>query len=216
MSVNVETLDKLERKLVLNVPAESIQFEINKRLQKLARSVKMDGFRPGKVPMNVVTKQYHGSVQQEVVNDKVGRAFYDAVTEAGLNIAGKPVINQLPVTSATEMQFEALFEVFPEVKFGEIEQAEVEKLEAEIDESAIDRTLDILRKQRRTFAQRSADQPAQDGDRVTVDFEGKLDGEPFEGGKAEAFQFMVGEGQMLKEFEDAVRGIRLARARLSH
>ena len=76
MSVNVETLDKLERKLVLNVPAESIQFEINKRLQKLARSVKMDGFRPGKVPMNVVTKQYHGSVQQEVVNDKVGRAFH--------------------------------------------------------------------------------------------------------------------------------------------
>ena len=208
MSVNVETLDKLERKLVLNVPAESIQFEINKRLQKLARSVRMDGFRPGKVPMNVVTKQYHGSVQQEVVNDKVGRAFYDAVTEAGLNIAGKPVINQLPVTSATEMQFEALFEVFPEVKFGEIEQAEVEKLEAEIDESAIDRTLDILRKQRRTFAQRSADQPAQDGDRVTVDFEGKLDGEPFEGGKAEAFQFMVGEGQMLKEFEDAVRGMK--------
>ena len=156
----------------------------------------------------MVTKQYHGSVQQEVVNDKVGRAFYDAVTEAGLNIAGKPVINQLPVTSATEMQFEALFEVFPEVKFGEIEQAEVEKLEAEIDESAIDRTLDILRKQRRTFAQRSADQPAQDGDRVTVDFEGKLDGEPFEGGKAEAFQFMVGEGQMLKEFEDAVRGMK--------
>ena len=127
MSVNVETLDKLERKLILTVPSESVKFEIDKRLQKLARNVRMDGFRPGKVPMNVVAKQYHASVQQEVVNDKVGRAFYDAVTEAGLNIAGRPTINQLPVTSATEMQFEALFEVFPEVKFGDIEQTEIEK-----------------------------------------------------------------------------------------
>ena len=213
MSVNVETLDKLERKLVLNVPAESIQFEINKRLQKLARSVRMDGFRPGKVPMNVVTKQYHASVQQEVMNEKVGRAFYDAVTEAGLNVAGQPTINQLPVTSATEMQFEALFEVFPEVQIGEIAQAEVEKIDAEVDDSAVERTLDILRKQRRTFAQRPADQAAADGDRVTVDFEGKIDGEVFEGGKAEDFQYMVGEGQMLKEFEDAVRGMKVGESK---
>ena len=188
MSVNVETLEKLERKLVLTVPTENINFEINKRLQKLARNVKMDGFRPGKVPMNVVTKQYHASVQQEVMNEKVGRAFYDAVTEAGLNVAGQPTINQLPVTSATEMQFEALFEVFPEVQIGEIAQAEVEKIDAEVDDSAVERTLDILRKQRRTFAQRPADQAAADGDRVTVDFEGKIDGEVFEGGKAEDFQ----------------------------
>ena len=213
MSVNVETLDKLERKVVLTVPAESIKFEINKRLQKLARSVKMDGFRPGKVPMNVVAKQYHGAVQQEVMNDKVGRAFYDAVTEAGLNVAGRPTINQLPVTSATEMQFEALFEVFPEVKLGELAQAEVEKVEADVDDAAVDRTLDILRKQRRTFAQRAAGQAAEDGDRVTVDFEGKIDGEVFEGGKAEDFQFLVGEGQMLKEFEDAVRGMKVGESK---
>ena len=213
MSVNVETLEKLERKLVLTVPTENINFEINKRLQKLARSVKMDGFRPGKVPMNVVAKQYHASVQQEVMNEKVGRAFYDAVTEAGLNVAGQPTINQLPVTSATEMQFEALFEVFPEVQIGEIAQAEVEKIDAEVDDSAVERTLDILRKQRRTFAQRPADQAAADGDRVTVDFEGKIDGEVFEGGKAEDFQYMVGEGQMLKEFEDAVRGMKVGESK---
>ena len=213
MSVNVETLEKLERKLVLTVPTENINFEINKRLQKLARNVKMDGFRPGKVPMNVVTKQYHASVQQEVMNEKVGRAFYDAVTEAGLNVAGQPTINQLPVTSATEMQFEALFEVFPEVQIGEITQAEVEKIDAEVDDSAVERTLDILRKQRRTFAQRPADQAAADGDRVTVDFEGKIDGEVFEGGKAEDFQYMVGEGQMLKEFEDAVRGMKVGESK---
>ena len=213
MSVNVETLEKLERKLVLTVPTENINFEINKRLQKLARNVKMDGFRPGKVPMNVVTKQYHASVQQEVMNEKVGRAFYDAVTEAGLNVAGQPTINQLPVTSATEMQFEALFEVFPEVQIGEIAQAEVEKIDAEVDDSAVERTLDILRKQRRTFAQRPADQAAADGDRVTVDFEGKIDGEVFEGGKAEDFQYMVSEGQMLKEFEDAVRGMKVGESK---
>ncbi len=213
MSVNVETLEKLERKLVLTVPTENINFEINKRLQKLARNVKMDGFRPGKVPMNVVAKQYHASVQQEVMNEKVGRAFYDAVTEAGLNVAGQPTINQLPVTSATEMQFEALFEVFPEVQIGEIAQAEVEKIDAEVDDSAVERTLDILRKQRRTFAQRPADQAAADGDRVTVDFEGKIDGEVFEGGKAEDFQYMVGEGQMLKEFEDAVRGMKVGESK---
>ena len=213
MSVNVETLEKLERKLVLTVPTENINFEINKRLQKLARNVKMDGFRPSKVPMNVVTKQYHASVQQEVMNEKVGRAFYDAVTEAGLNVAGQPTINQLPVTSATEMQFEALFEVFPEVQIGEIAQAEVEKIDAEVDDSAVERTLDILRKQRRTFAQRPADQAAADGDRVTVDFEGKIDGEVFEGGKAEDFQYMVGEGQMLKEFEDAVRGMKVGESK---
>ena len=213
MSVNVETLEKLERKLVLTVPTENINFEINKRLQKLARNVKMDGFRPGKVPMNVVTKQYHASVQQEVMNEKVGRAFYDAVTEAGLNVAGQPTINQLPVTSATEMQFEALFEVFPEVQIGEIAQAEVEKIDAEVDDSAVERTLDILRKQRRTFAQRPADQAAADGDRVTVDFEGKIDGEVFEGGKAEDFQYMVGECQMLKEFEDAVRGMKVGESK---
>ena len=213
MSVNVETLEKLERKLVLTVPTENINFEINKRLQKLARNVKMDGFRPGKVPMNVVTKQYHASVQQEVMNEKVGRAFYDAVTEAGLNVAGQPTINQLPVTSATEMQFEALFEVFPEVQIGEIAQAEVEKIDAEVDDSAVERTLDILRKQGRTFAQRPADQAAADGDRVTVDFEGKIDGEVFEGGKAEDFQYMVGEGQMLKEFEDAVRGMKVGESK---
>lgn len=208
MGVNVETLENLERKLTLTLPSENIQFEVNKRLQRLARTVRMDGFRPGKVPMSVVAKQYRASVLQEVMNDKVGRAFYDAVTEAGLQIAGRPDISQLPVTSPSEMQFEALFEVLPEVQMGELKDVEIEKQTTEVDDAAIERTLDILRKQRRTFAQRAADQAAQDGDRVTVDFEGKIDGEVFEGGKAEDFQYFLGEGQMLDEFEDAVRGLK--------
>lgn len=208
MSVNVENLENLERKLTLTLPAESIQFEVNKRLQKLARTVRMDGFRPGKVPMSVVAKQYQASVMQEVMNDRVGRAFYDAVTEAGLQIAGQPNISQLPVTSASEMQFEAFFEVLPEIKMGELSGIKIEKYTSVVDDAAVERTLDILRKQNRTFAQRAADQAAQDGDRVTVDFEGKIDGEIFEGGKAEDFQYFLGEGQMLDAFEDAVRGLK--------
>lgn len=106
------------------------------------------------------------------------------------------------------MTFDAVFEVYPEVKIADLAGAEVEKLTAQVSDDAINKTLDILRKQRRTFAQRAVDAAAQDGDRVTVDFEGKIDGEPFAGGKADDFQFLVGEGQMLKEFEDAVRGMK--------
>ena len=208
MSINVETLEKLERKIILTVPAERITFEINKRLQKLARTARMDGFRPGKVPMDVVKKQYGYGVHQEVLNERVGQAFYEAVNEAGISIAGRPTINELAHQDNTDMQFEAIFEVFPEVALGDISALEVEKIDTAVDEVAIDRTVEILRKQRRTFSQRAAEQPAQDGDRVTIDFEGKIDGEPFDGGKAEGFQYLVGEGQMLKEFEDAVRGMK--------
>src|SRR5690606_18203470 len=112
-----------------------------------------------------------------------------------------------------EVTFDAVFEVFPEVKIGDLSTAEVEKLSAEVTDSAIDKTVDILRKQRRTFAQRALGSAAEDGDRVTVDFEGKIDGEAFSGGKAEDFQFLVGEGQMLKEFEDAVRGMKVGESK---
>ena len=208
MAVNVETLEKLERKITLELPVDTIQKEVEARLKRLQRQVKMDGFRPGKVPLSVVTKQYGYSVQYEVMNDKVGEAFNAAANEAQLRIAGQPRINEKEGAPEGVVAFEAIFEVFPEVKINDLSSAEVEKIAAEVDDAAIDRTVDILRKQRRTFAQRAADEAAQDGDRVTIDFEGKIDGEPFEGGKASGFQFLVGEGQMLKEFEDAVRGMK--------
>ncbi|MES2423194.1 MAG: trigger factor [Pseudomonadota bacterium] len=208
MTVTVETLEKLERKITLTLPVGTIQSEVNTRLKRLARTVKMDGFRPGKVPMNVVTQRYGYSVHYEVMNDKVGEAFAIAANEAKLRVAGQPKITESETAPEGAMAFDAIFEVFPEVKIGDLTAAEVEKTTAEVGDSAIDKTLDILRKQRRTFAQRAQDAAAQDGDRVTVDFEGKVDGEPFQGGKAEAFQFLVGEGQMLKEFEDAVRGMK--------
>ena len=208
MAITVETLDKLERRITLSLAADALKNEVDARLKKLARTTKADGFRPGKVPMNVVAQRYGYSVQYEVLNDKVGEAFTLAANEAKLRVAGQPRITEKEGAPEGEMTFDAVFEVFPEVKIGDLSDVEVEKLATEVTDSAIDRTLDILRKQRRSFAQRALDAAAQDGDRVAVDFEGKIDGEPFEGGKAEGFQFLVGEGQMLEAFEKAVRGMK--------
>ena len=208
MAVTVETLEKLERKITLTLPTSVIQNEVNTRLKRLARQVKVDGFRPGKVPMNIVAQRYGYSVHYEVMNDKVGEAFNVAANEAQLRVAGQPRISEKEQSSETEMTFDAIFEVYPEVKLKDLTQVEVERVTSEVTEAAIDKTVDILRKQRRSFAQRSLDSAAAEGDRVTVDFLGKIDGEPFDGGRAEDFQFIIGEGQMLKEFEDAARGMK--------
>ncbi|MFN7726494.1 MAG: trigger factor [Rubrivivax sp.] len=209
MAVNVETLEKLERRITLTLPASVINGEVETRLKKLARTVKADGFRPGKVPMSVVAQRYGYSVQYEVVNDRVGQAFAEATNEAKLRVAGAPRITQKDEAGAAELAFEAVFEVYPEVKLGDLSAAEVERVSTEVTEAAIDRTVEILRKQRRTFAQRAATEGAEEGDRVTIDFEGKIDGETFAGGKAEGFQFLIGEGQMLEQFDKAVRGMKV-------
>ena len=208
MAVTVETLEKLERKIVLSLPTSVIATEVDARLKKLARTVKQNGFRPGKVPLSVVAQQYGYSIHYEVMNDKVGEAFAIAANEAKLRVAGQPKITENETATEGQMTFDAVFEVFPEVKIADLATAEVEKYSAEVTDVAIDKTLDILRKQRRTFSQRAMDSGAQDGDRATVDFEGKIDGEVFAGGKAEAYQFIVGDGQMLKEFEEAARGMK--------
>ena len=213
MAVTVETLEKLERKITLNLPVGTIQSEVDSRLRKLARTVKMDGFRPGKVPMNVIAQRYGYSVHYEVMNDKVGEAFASAANEAKLRVAGQPRISENETSPEGQLAFDAIFEVYPEVKMGDLTAAEVEKISAEVTDAAIDKTVDILRKQRRTFAQRPQDSAAQDTDRVTVDFEGKIDGELFDGGKATDYQFILGDGQMLKEFEDATRGMKLGESK---
>jgi trigger factor len=208
MTVTVETLEKLERKITLSMPSDVIVKEVDKRLKELSRRVKVDGFRPGKVPMNIVAQRYGYSVHYEVMNDKVGELFSHAANEAKLRVAGQPRITEKEGAPEGEMLFDAVFEVYPEVKFGDLAAIEVERVSSEVTSEAIDKTIDILRKQRRTFAQRAMDTAAQAGDRVTIDFEGKIDGEPFQGGKATDFQFMLAEGQMLKEFEDAVTGMK--------
>ena len=208
MSVQVETLEKLERRITLTLPAASITSEVTSRLKRLSRTVKADGFRPGKVPMSVVTQRYGYSVHYEVMNDKVGQVFSEAVNEAKLRVAGAPKITEKEGAPEGQVAFDATFEVYPDVKLGDLSQVKVERVSTEVTEAAIDKTIDILRKQRRTFAQRAAADAAQVGDRVTIDFEGKIDGVPFDGGKAEAFQFLIGEGQMLEQFDQAVRGMK--------
>ena len=208
MAVTVETLEKLERRITLTLAAADINSEVETRLKKLARTVKADGFRPGKVPMSVVAQRYGYSVQYEVVNDKLGQAFNSAANEAQLRVAGAPRIEQKNEAAEGTMAFDATFEIYPEVKIGDLAAAEVERVSAEVTEEAIDKTVEILRKQRRTFQLRAAAEGAAAGDRVTIDFEGKIDGEPFQGGKAEGFQFLIGEGQMLEQFDQAVRGMK--------
>lgn len=208
MTVTVETLDKLERRITLTLAADEINNEVESRLKRLSRTVKADGFRPGKVPMSVVAQRYGYSVQYEVMNDKVGAAFNTAANEAKLRVAGAPKITQKDESPEGSLAFDATFEVYPEVTIGDLSAVEVERIAADVSEEAIDKTLDILRKQRRTFAQRPATEGAEEGDRVTIDFEGKIDGEPFQGGKAEGFQFLIGEGQMLEQFDKAVRGMK--------
>lgn len=213
MAVTVETLEKLERRITLTLSADALRNEVESRLKRLAKTVKADGFRPGKVPMSVVAQRYGHSVQYEVMNDQVGEAFSKAANEAQLRVAGVPRISEKDGGPEGEIAFDATFEVYPEVKIGDLSAVEVERVSSAVDDAAIERTLEILRKQRRTFAQRPAGEAAADSDRVTIDFEGKIDGVPFEGGAAQGFQFILGEGRMLEAFEKAVRGMKVGESK---
>ncbi len=209
MAVNVEVLEKLQRRVTLTLSASEIAAEVDTRLKKLSRTVKAAGFRPGKVPMSVVAQRYGYSVQYEVVNDRVGKAFADAAQEASLRVAGTPRIEQNEQAPDGHLAFDATFEVYPEVRIGDLSACEIERVSSEVTDEAIDRTIDILRRQRRTFSQRPSADGAQETDRVTIDFSGTIDGTPFAGGQAKGFQFIIGEGQMLPQFDQAVRGMRV-------
>jgi trigger factor len=204
MAANVEQLGTLERRLQMSVPLASIEQEIDQRLKKLARNAKMPGFRPGKVPMKVLAQTYGPQLRSEVLGDAVQKAFSDAVREANLRVAGQPRIEPKKEAAADALEFSATFEVYPDFKVGDVAAATVERPQITVDEAAVDKTLDILRKQRVTYA--AAARAAQAGDRVTVDFAGTIAGEPFPGGKADGFTFVLGEGRMLPEFEAAASG----------
>jgi trigger factor len=197
---NVENLGTLERRVSMSLPADDIEKQVDERLKKLARSVRMPGFRPGKVPLKLVAQTYGPQVRSEVMSDAVQKSFSNAVKEANLKVAGYPQIER-----KTDFEFSATFEVYPEVKVGELAGASVEKPAVEVDDAALDKTLEILRKQRTKFE--PAQRPAQDGDRLTVDFHGTIDGQPFQGGEAKDFAFALGEGRMLPAFETAARGM---------
>ena len=219
MATAVETLDKLERRLTISFPIAEVQSEVEKRLKVRARTAKAPGFRPGKVPMKMVAAQYGYQVETEVLNDKVGQAFAVAANENNLRVAGYPSIEPKSGDAVAEgtLAFDATFEVYPEIVVGDLSGAEVEQVKSEVTDAEIDKTIDILRKQRVHFHVKGeqgahgdggADQSAQNGDRATVDFVGKIDGVEFAGGKAEGFAFVLGEGRMLPEFEAATIGLK--------
>jgi len=205
MAVNVETIGTLERRVTMAVPVEQIERQVDARLKKLARDVKMPGFRPGKVPLKLVAQQYGPQVRSEVLGDAVQSAFSDAMKEANLRVAGYPKIEKKDGSDESALEFSATFEVYPEVKLGDISSALVERPQVSVDDAAIERTLEVLRKQRVRYE--PAARAAQSGDRVTVDFEGRIDGVAFAGGKADGFAFVLGEKRMLPEFEAAVSGM---------
>ena len=207
MAVNVETLGALERRLSMSVPVADVDRQVDDRLKRLARNVKMPGFRPGKVPLKLVVQQYGPQVRSEVIGDAVQKAFSDAVKEAKLKVAGYPRIEKKDgAADAAAFEFSATFEVYPEIKLGDISGVSIERPQLTVDDAAVDRTIEILRKQRVSYV--AAARAAQDGDRLTVDFEGKIGGEPFAGGKAAGFAFVLGEKRMLPEFETAARGLK--------
>ncbi|BBB60212.1 trigger factor [Undibacterium sp. KW1] len=224
MATAVETLDKLERRLTISFPVADVQSEVEKRLKQRARTAKAPGFRPGKVPMKMVAAQYGYQVETEVLNDKVGQAFAAAANENKLRVAGYPSIEPKSGSDVAEgsLAFDATFEVYPEITVGDLAVAEVEQVKSDVTDAEIDKTIDILRKQRVHFHVKGeqgahgdggADQSAQNGDRATVDFVGKIDGVEFSGGKADGFAFVLGEGRMLPEFEAATIGLKVGESK---
>lgn len=219
MATAVETLEKLERRLTISFPIADLKSEVEKRLKVRARTARAPGFRPGKVPMKMVAAQYGYQVETEVLNDKVGQLFAQAAAENNLRVAGFPRIEAKGSEGVEEgsVAFDATFEVYPEVVIGDLSGAEVDQVACNVTDAEIDKTIDILRKQRVHFHVKGeqgdhgdggADTSAQNGDRVTIDFVGKIDGVEFAGGKAEDFVYVLGEGRMLPEFEAATIGLK--------
>lgn len=220
MLMQVEQLGKLERRLSISLPLADIEKEVDARLKRLSRTVRMAGFRPGKVPLKIVAQQYGFQVQNEVLNEQVGRAFNQAVEANQLRVAGAPSIAPKTGDAAPEgtVEFDATFEIYPEVKIGDLSAITLTKPVTTVGEAEIDKTIEILVKQRTHFHTKGEhgehgsgpeDATAQNGDRVTVDFAGTLNGEPFAGGSGEDFAFVIGEGRMLPEFEKAVTGLKV-------
>lgn len=208
MQSTLETLGQLERRLHVAVPLQQIEGEVGKRLARLAKTVKVPGFRPGHVPLKMVAQQYGPQVRTDVITDAVQQSFNDAVREQNLRVAGNPRIEPASGKTPAEgsLEFSAVFEVYPEVKVGDVSAAAIERPQVDVTAEDIDRTVDVLRRQRATYT--AQDGPIQAGDRAKVDFTGTIDGVEFAGGQAKDFDITLGEARMLPEFEAALSGMR--------
>lgn len=205
MQATMDNVDTLEKRLDLSVAMAEIDAEAGLRLKRMARSVKMDGFRPGKVPMNVVAQQYGAQARQEALGQAVQNCFEKAVAEQNLKVAGYPQIEPKE-SSGDHFEFCAVFEIYPEVELGDLSDVSVERSQATVGEAEVDKTIEILRKQRVTYA--AADRAAANDDQVNIDFRGTLDGEVFPGGEGEGAELVLGAGRWLKDFENQVVGMK--------
>ena len=196
----------LERRLDLLVAIEALEKDIDQRLKRIGKNVKMPGFRPGKVPANIVKQQYGEQAHYDALNEALEHAFGEAAKTQELRVAGNPKIEPKTTESKTHLEFSAVFEVYPEVKLGDLSGVEIERAVLEVGAAEIDSTMTVLRKQRVRYE--PVDRAAAKEDRVTIDFLGKKDGEPFAGGQANDYPFVLGAGSMLADFENAIYGLK--------
>ena len=196
----------LERRLDLTVAITDLDNGTEQRLKRMGKNVKMPGFRPGKVPASVIRKQYGYEARMEALNELLEKCFTEAIKEKEYRIAGSPKIEPKETESETQLEFTAVFEVYPEVNAVELNDVEIERPVLEVGAAELESTLNVLRKQRVRYE--PVDRAAAKGDRVTIDFLGKKGGEPFEGGEAKDYPFVLGEGAMLADFENAVTGLK--------
>jgi trigger factor len=204
MHVSVESTGTLERRMEVQVPAERIQKAVDERLQKLSRTVRLKGFRPGKVPVKVVRQQFGEQVRQEVLGDVVQSTFAEAVTQEKLTPAGGPRIEPLNLEQGGDLKYRATFEIVPPIQLAPVENLQISRPTVEVTQADVDMMIQNLREQRPTYA--AVDREAKDTDRVTIDFEGTVDGKPFEGNKGEGIAIVIGAGRMLADFEAGLKG----------
>jgi trigger factor len=205
MQVSLVSTNGLERRLEVTVPGEIVERRVDQQLKDLARTARLKGFRPGKVPFAVVRKQYGGQVHSEAVTDLMQRSFAEAVAQAKLRPAGDPRIEPIQVAPGAELRYAAVFEVLPEIALQPLEGVTIERPVAEVTEADVDAMLESMRKQKPIFT--DVDRPAAESDRVTIAFEGRIDGEVFPGGKGEELHVVLGAGTILAELDEALRGM---------
>lgn len=205
MQVSIETTSGLERRLTVGVPAAEVDREVDSRLQKAARNVRLPGFRPGKVPMRVMRQRFGTGVRQEVLGEVMSRSFQQAVVQENLRPAGQPSIEPRSLEAGRDLEYVATFEVFPEVEVAEMRGFAVSRPVAEVTDADVDNIIEVFRKQQGSWDE--VERAAQTGDRVNIDYTGTRDGEAFEGGSAEGSELELGSGRMIPGFEDGIVGM---------
>ena len=211
MQATIEKVSSLERRLNVSLPAQEIDAEIENRLKRLARNVRMHGFRPGKVPYRLVQQQYGGQVRQEVLGDALQKTFGEAVRSQNLRVAGFPRFEAKSSEATDKVEFSATFEIYPEIELGDLSALTIERPIVNTGDAEVDKTLEILRKQRVRF--QPTERGAQPGDRITIDYRGVSEGKEFEGGSGSDHSTVLGEGRLLADFEKQVAGLRAGESR---